>query len=165
MHFDGRVWFDFSNRAVWDLYRFVRAFVEAGNEAALEWIPLYLGSETHAMAMFMGLGTPGERGLFLHAMLGLVHTRGADPNDHETVRRAFAAAGLFGSRPVAVDVLETLAAGAAALGVTETPTIHRHGPVMHVVLNEAASMGDTGATARSILSVLDDDGIWKLAKP
>ncbi len=166
MRFDGRVWFDFTNPAVWRFYRFIRAFVDAGNSASLDWVPLYNGMEAEAMSVFISLPSPADRGQFLHGLLRSVHLDGADANDTFVVRRALDTAGL-GERDVGpeIDALEAMAQSAAELGVTDTPTLYNHGPVMHVVLNIVASTGDVEATARSIVSVLESDGIWRLSKP
>ncbi len=166
MRFDGRVWFNFTNPDVWRFYRFIQAFVDAGNSASLDWVPLFDGSETEAMSVFITLPSPADLGQFLHALLGLVHLERADANDTATVHRALEAAEL-GDHDVRADVdtLQAMARSAAELGVTETPTLYNHGPVMHVVLNVVASTGDVEATARSIVSVLESDGVWRLSKP
>ena len=98
-------------------------------------------------------------------MLGLVHLESLHPQDPATVERAGAAADVDTSERVEVESLDDLAAEAAEIGVTETPTLYNGGPVMHIVLNGAASMGDVADTAESIRAVLNSDGIWSLSKP
>jgi hypothetical protein len=51
------------------------------------------------------------------------------------------------------------------LGVTDTPTLYRHGPVLHVETNMAALSGDVLERLSLIDGVLGDDGIWRLTKP
>jgi hypothetical protein len=51
------------------------------------------------------------------------------------------------------------------MGVAETPTLYTGGPVMHIVLNQAATMGSLTETAEAIIAVLNSDGIWTLTKP
>ncbi len=51
------------------------------------------------------------------------------------------------------------------LGVSGTPTLYRHGPVLHVDTNMAALSGDVLERLRLIDGVLGDDGIWGLRKP
>ncbi len=166
MRLDGRVWFDFTNPAVWQFYRFIRAFAEAGHGVGLDWVPLFKGAEAEAMSVFITLPSPADRGQFLHVLLGLVHIEGADANEAATVVRALEAADLAGKEVREdVDALEAMAQSAAELGVIETPTVYNHGPVMHVVLNAVAGTGDVEETALSILSVLENDGIWRLSKP
>ena len=165
MRFDGRVWFDFTNPAVWEFYRFVRALAESDNAVNLEWVPLFKGTEEEAMTTFISLASPQDRGRFLHAMLGLVHIDNLDAEEPATVERALEAADVDASERVEVESLHDLAANATEIGVTETPTLYDGGPVMHIVLNGAANVGDVAGTAESILGVLNSDGIWKLSKP
>ncbi len=166
MRLYGRVWFDFSNPQVWQFYRFVRAFAKAGNVAELDWVPFYRGTETEAMVTYAGLTSPQERGLFLHALLGLVYLEGRDPEDHTTVERAKRAAAIPDDRtPVEEETLEAMARAARELGVEATPSLYQHGPILHVVLNGAASSGPVELTAQTITAVLSDDGIWSLTKP
>jgi hypothetical protein len=165
MRFDGRVWFDFANPAVWQFYRFVLALAEDGNGVGLEWVPFYRGTETEAMATFVSLPTPQDRGRFLHAMLGLVHIEKLDPRSSATVVNALGAAECVTPEIVGDEVLDEIAEKASAMGVSETPTLFTGGPVMHIVLNQAATMGNLVETAEAILAVLESDGIWTLAKP
>ena len=167
MQLYGKVWFDFTNPQVWHFYQFVRAFAKAGNSVALDWVPFFDGSEAEAMSTYVGLTSPQERGLYLHAMLGLVHIERLDPNETDTVTRAMTAAGLSGeSGDIDSTALEDLATAAREIGVAATPTFYQHGPVVHVVLNAAAaSSGHLELTAQSIMAVLSDDGIWSLSKP
>jgi len=165
MRFVGRVWFDFTNPEVWHLYRFVRAFVEAGNQAAIEWLPLYKDSEVEAMSAFVMPRNPEDRGRFLHAMLGLVHIERLDANREATVAMALENAGLGSEIAIDVPQLRQIASDAHELGVVHTPTIYNHGPVMHVKLNAAAITGDVEATGRALMDVLGNDGIWAIEKP
>jgi hypothetical protein len=165
MRFDGRVWFDFANPAVWQFYRFVLALAEDGNGVGLEWVPLYRGTETEAMATFVSLPTPQDRGRFLHAMLGLVHIEKLDPQSSSTVAKALEAAECDAPDLVGVVSLDEITEKASAMGVSETPTLFTGGPVMHIVLNQVATMGNLVETGETILAVLKSDGIWKLSKP
>ena len=128
-------------------------------------MPLFRGTEEEAMTTFISLASPQDRGRFLHAMLGLVHMESLDAQEPATVERARAAADVDSSERVEVESLHDLAANATEIGVTETPTLYNGGPVMHIVLNGAGSMGDVAGTAESILRVLNNDGIWNLSKP
>jgi hypothetical protein len=165
MRFDGRVWFDFTNPAVWQFYKFVLALAEDGNGVGLEWVPLYRGVETEAMTTFVSLPTSQERGRFLHAMLGLVHIEKLDAESTSTITKAFETADCEAPERVGIVALDEIATKAVDMGVEETPTLFTGGPVMHVVLNQAATMGNLVDTAEAILAVLDSDGIWTLAKP
>lgn len=165
MRFEGRVWFDFANPQVWNFYRFVRALVEAGNSAAIEWLPLYIGSEAEAMSAYVMPRSSADRGRLLHAMLGLVHMEGLDPNEQTTVRRALDSAGLSQEFVLDVPQLQSIASAARELGVDRTPTMYKHGPVMHITLNGAATAGDVESTGRILLDILRNDGIWAITKP
>ena len=165
MQFNGRVWFDFANPAVWQFYRFVLALAEDGNAVGLEWVPLHRGVEAEAMTTFVSLPTPQDRGRFLHAMLGLVHIEELDPELSATVTNALETAECDAPERVGVAALDEITAKADEMGVKETPTLFTGGPVMHIALNQAASMGNVGETAEAILAVLESDGIWALAKP
>lgn len=166
MQFAGQVWFDFSSESVWLFYRFARELAQAGTEVALEWLPLPNGRETVAMSTFVGIGDAGERGRFLHAMLGLVHLEDADPSNSTTVERAAAQAGIRHEPSVTPHPeLEDLTERAAELGVHAVPSLYRHGPVIHITLNGAALSGDIVNRAVVMLAMADDDGIWSLAKP
>ena len=165
MRFDGRVWFDFVNPAVWQFYKFVLALAEDGNGVGLEWVPLYRGVEVEAMSTFVSLPTPQDRGRFLHAMLGLVHIEKLDPGAPSTVAKALEAAECDAPDRVEVAALDEITQKAEEMGVSDTPTLFTGGPVMHIVLNQAATMGNVVETAEAILAVIESDGIWTLAKP
>ncbi len=165
MRFNGRVWFSFANPSVWQFYTFVLALAREGNSVGLEWVPFYEGDERDAMATFVSLPSPQERGRFLHAMLGLVHIDKMDPGESSTVAAALRAAACDTPTGVDVATLEEIAEKAAELGVHDTPALFTGGPTMHVVMNEAAASGDVEATAAAVLAVLESDGIWRLAKP
>lgn len=165
MRFDGQVWFDFSEPAVWQFYRFVRALAEAGHEVALEWKPLPREGEEAIAVTFLSLDEPRERGRFLHAAFGLVHGQHEDPTASSTVESALAAAGIDAVASVSQDRLDVLRAEASDLGVIGVPAMYRHGPVVRIELNGAATSGDVALRAATILHMLEDDGIWGLTKP
>ena len=165
MQFQGQVWFDFSERSVWEFYRFVRELVAQGETVFLEWRPLPPPGQESIASAYLSLSGPDDRGRFLHAALGLVHLEGADPADPSTVVAAAAASGLDVDATVDTAGIDRLRDDAVGLGVVAVPTLYQHGPVVHVVLNGAATMGDVGSRARTIWAMLDDDGIWELRKP
>lgn len=162
MNFDGQVWFDFRDAAVWQFYRFVRELASRGNTVALEWRPLPTDGQVDAMVTYESLTTPDDQGRFLHALLGLVHIEGRDPGDPIVVAEAVSAANV---EPGDRGSLETLSAAAAHLGVRAVPSLYRLGPVVTVRLNGAALWGDLEHRAATILAMAGDDGIWELSKP
>ena len=165
MRFDGQVWFDFGDRAVWDFYAFIRALAGRGTEVALEWKPFVSDDQATMASTFLGLDRPDERGRFLHAALGLVHLEGEDPAADETVRSAMAIARITGEPRGDTGEVASLRSRAIELGVRRVPSLYRHGPVVAVTVNGAATTGDVEARAGTILAMLDDDGIWELTKP
>jgi hypothetical protein len=165
VQFQGQVWFDFSERSVWEFYRFVREVAAQGDAVSLEWQPLPAEGQEPMASAYLSLTGPVDRGRFLHAALGLVHLEGADAADPSTVAAAAVASGLEVDASVDVAALDRLRSEATDLGVVSVPTVYRHGPVLHVVLNAAATMGDVRTRARTIWAMLDDDGIWELSKP
>lgn len=165
VHYAGQVWFDFAERSVWEFYRFVRELASSGDTVALDWLPLPPPGQEAIASAFLSLDQPEDRGRFLHAALGLVHLEGADPADPSTITAAATAGRLAVDHSVQEVDLERLRADARALGVHGVPTLYHHGPVVQVRLNGAATLGDVRARAATIWSMLDDDGIWELAKP
>ncbi|MFV1961630.1 MAG: hypothetical protein ACC658_07325, partial [Acidimicrobiia bacterium] len=85
MRFHGQLWFDFSSPSVWVFYKWLRALASSGVEVGIEWLPLPKGTERAAMATFLAIEEPQDRGLFIHAMLGLVHMEGESASDLKTV--------------------------------------------------------------------------------
>lgn len=165
MRFDGQVWFDFSHPAVWDFYSFVRALASGGSEVALEWKPFVPDGQAALASAFLALDRPDDRGRFLHASLGLVHLERADPDDRETAVAAMSLARLDGAPRVDLQSVAAVRSEGEQLGVSTVPSLYRHGPVVAIALNAAATSGDLHRRARTILDMLDDDGVWGLVKP
>ena len=166
MQFDGQVWFSFTNPDVWIFYRFARELAVSGNSVNLDWVPLTDPDEVRSMAVFLTIAEPDRRGRFLHAMLGLIHIEREHFDDDAIIAMALEASGVTSEGPEAGEgELLSLAVRAKSLGVTNTPTLYRHGPASHIRLTEAALMGDVAATAASLISIADDDGIWVITKP
>lgn len=165
MRFDGQVWFDFSSAAVWDFYGFVRALARGGTPVALEWRPFVGADQIVLASTFLALDRPEDRGRFLHAALGLVHLDGADPASSTTVRSALEIARLDLEPSHDVDAAIAAREAGEGLGVRSVPSMYRHGPVVAITVNAAATRGDLVARARTILDMLDDDGLWRLEKP
>lgn len=173
--FNGRIYFDFVEPAVWRFYRFLTAAARSGAELQLEWRPFLSdpGNET-GLAALASYEAVRERhvdrhGAYLQALLSLHHLDAADLRSEQTLRAAAESAAVPAEAPLAWDlyreqVLASTREG-RALGVTATPSIYRHGPVMQVDVNPAAYEGDVAGRLRVIELVLEDDGIWGLVKP
>ena len=175
MQFAGRVYFDFASQDVWTFFRFLGMAAAAGVELGTDWRP-FAGTPERAELMpplaayeAVRQRDPDRHGMFLLALLTAVHAGGSTPTDPATLRSAGASAGID---PAVLDqastfvprVRESTAEG-VQLGVTTTPTLYRHGPVLHIALTPAALRGDPVARLQAIEAVLEDDAIWRLEKP
>lgn len=173
MRFEGRVYFDFVNPAVWFLYRFLAVAAKAGADLRMDWRPFDVDGDVasrRALASFAAVRDefPERQGAYLQALLALRHHQGEDLGSSDILASAADAA-----RVAAPSVAETEWFDAVAestlegrkLGVSETPTLYRHGPVLHVETNMAALSGDVLERLKLIDGVLGDDGIWRLTKP
>jgi hypothetical protein len=173
--FEGRVYFDFTEPAVWRFYRFLTAAARGGAELRLDWRPFMAdpGNETGlaALASYEAVRDQhvDRHGAYLQALLSLHHLDAAHLAADQTLRTAAESAGVPESVPLGwgeyrESVLTSTGEG-HALGVTATPSLYRHGPVMRVDVNPAAYEGDVTGRLRVIELVLEDDGIWGLVKP
>ncbi len=173
MRFEGRVYFDFVNPAVWWLYRFFGVAAKDGADLRLQWRPFDVDGDVasrRALASFVAVQDefPERHGAYLQALLALRHHRGEDLADPETLAAAADAARVPAPSTSDVEYFDKVAESTLEgrkLGVTETPTLYRHGPVLHVEMNMAALDGDVLERLRLIDGVLGDDGIWRLTKP
>jgi 2-hydroxychromene-2-carboxylate isomerase len=173
MLFEARIYFDFADPAVWRLYRFLVAAAGAGAELRTEWRPFAVdgsGSNRGLSSYEAVRAADHDRhGAYLQALLMATHLSGADPDDSATHAAAAKAAG------IAPDIVATpeawgeavaeSTAEARKLGVTEVPSLYRHGPVARVALSGAAEEGDVLARLAMIVGILEDDGIWEVSKP
>jgi hypothetical protein len=166
MYFTGRVYFKYDCADAWMFYRFLRGLATDGGRVAVGWHPMPTEATALAASVHASLAPGNDQGRFLHAMLGLVHIEGLPISEKATVVQALASAGIK-DVPVSIDetIVSRLAADAAALGVTSSPSLYRGGPVTAITLNPAALNGDRKETAMAIIAVADNDGIWGLAKP
>jgi len=173
MRFEGRVYFDFVNPAVWWFYRFLSVADKAGAELRMDWRPFDVDGDVvsrRALAGFAAIADeyPERQGMYLQALLALRHHRGEDLGDPETLAAAADAARVSAPSVANVEWFDKVAESTLEgrkLGVADTPTLYRHGPVLHVEANMAALSGDVLERLRLIDGVLADDGIWGLSKP
>jgi len=166
MEFSGRVYFKYDCGDAWQFYRFARALAESGVSVTLEWQPMPTDDTRLAASVHAKIARSADPGRFFHAMFGLVHLEGMEASDVATVGLALEQAGVSDVDPEADDdMLTEMSTAIASLGVTSSPTLYRHGPVVAITVNPAALQGDLAATARTILSMADNDGIWELRKP
>lgn len=175
MQFACRVYFDFASRDVWTFFRLLGAAAADGVELQTDWRPFASASDSDASVLPLAAyeavrrSEPDRHGAFLLALLTAVHVDGADPSDTATLTAAAELAAvdpaLIAVSADFIGVVMATTAEARELGVSATPTLYRHGPVLHVVLTPAAFQGDAAARLRTIDAVLEDDAIWRLAKP
>jgi hypothetical protein len=173
MRFEGRVYFDFVNPAVWWLYRFFGVAAKDGADLRLDWRPFDVEGDVagrRALASYVAVHEeyPERHGAYLQALLALHHHRGEDLGDSETLAAAADAARVSAPSMANVEWFDKVAESTLEgrkLGVTDTPTLYRHGPVLHVETNMAALSGDVLERLSLIDGVLGDDGIWRLTKP
>ena len=169
MRFEGHIYYDFSSR-VWRLYRFLAEAGKKGADLRLDWRS-FLGDDDPQSAAGLALVetvrrvAPERHGVFIQALLALRHVEGADLTDPRTAVAAAEAAGLSGVIEPSPDAVAASTEAGRALGVSGTPTIHRHGPVLRVDVTPAAYEGDVLERLSRINAVLEDDGIWVLEKP
>ncbi|MEA2025032.1 MAG: hypothetical protein U9N79_12205 [Actinomycetota bacterium] len=170
MRFEGRVYYDFSPQ-VWRFYRFLAAAGKKGAVLRLDWRSFLADDDDVQSVAGLALvesvrrDSPERHGAFFQALLALRHLEDADLTDPRTAAAATEAVGLVGTvEPNPAAVIASTEEG-RVLGVTGTPTIHRHGPVLRVEVNPAAYEGDVLERLGRIDAVLEDDGIWVLEKP
>ena len=83
MRFEGRVYFDFVNPAVWWLYRFLGVAAKDGADLRLDWRPFDVEGEVasrRALASYVAIQQeyPERQGTYLQALLALRHHQGED---------------------------------------------------------------------------------------
>lgn len=175
MQFACRVYFDFASPDVWLFFRLLGAAAADGVELRTDWRPFIADLESDASMLPLATyeavrdRVPDRHGGFLLALLTAVHVEGKDQGDGATISAAGDLAGLVpGAIEAAREYTDAVLASTAearGLGVSATPSLYRHGPVLHVVLTPAALQGDAVGRLRTIDAVLDDDAIWSLEKP
>ena len=169
MRFEGRVYYDFSAQ-VWRFYRFLAAAGKKGADLRLDWRSFLVNDDPQsaaglALVESVRRSAPERHGLFLQALLALHHLDGADLTDPRTAAAAADAAGINGVIEPSPDAVTASTEEGRALGVSGTPTIHRHGPALRVDVNPASYEGDVLERLGRIAAVMEDDGIWLLEKP
>jgi hypothetical protein len=167
--FEGRIYYDFSSQ-VWRFYRFLTAASNEGADLRLEWRPFLTTTDAQSAAGLALVESvrrrfPERYGAYLQALLALRHLEGADLTDPGVSAVAAESASIAGTVDPDFDAVERSTEEGSSIGVFAAPTIFRHGPVLHVEVNPAAYSGNILDRLRLIDGVLEDDGIWSLAKP
>jgi hypothetical protein len=169
MQFEGRVYYDFSAQ-VWRFYLFLAAAGKKGADLRLDWRSFLVNDDPQsaaglALVESVRRSAPERHGVFLQALLTLRHLDGADLTDPRTAAAAADAAGITAVIEPSPDAVTASTEEGRALGVSGTPTIHHHGPVLRVDVNPASYEGDVLERLGRIAAVMEDDGIWLLEKP
>jgi hypothetical protein len=167
--FEGRIYYDFSS-PVWRFYRFLTAASNEGADLRLEWRPFLTETDAQSAAGLALVESvrrrfPDRHGAYLQALLALRHLEGADLTDPRVSALASKSASIAGTIEPDFEAVTRSTEEGASIGVSSTPTVFRHGPVLHVEVNPAAYSGNILNRLRLIDGVLEDDGIWNLGKP
>ena len=93
MRFEGRVYFDFDNPAVWWLYRVFGVAAKDGADLRLDWCPCDVDGDVasrRALASYVAIHEefPERHGAYLQALLALRHHKGEDLGDPDTLAAA-----------------------------------------------------------------------------
>ena len=183
MHFTGEIFFDFDTGDVWRVYMILtRASQGRGVTVAVEWRPFLIedvGWDGAVPTRVRGLAAceavraahPAEYDRFARALLTMAYQEKDDPGSTKTLAVAARVAGLDGDDVTALTdgsglgLLREASELARERGVTAVPTIARQGPPLYVKTTAATGYGDSVSRLELINRMLDDDGIWTLAKP
>jgi len=182
MEFTGRIYFSCGSPDVFRLYRMLDEAAGQGVAVSVEWIgvipndlppgPLQGDALATAMAEYLRVEHPGSHESFLQAVLALVHVEGIDIDHPGLMQRALsvAAIDLAAIEATATDdnlrgLLAASNRAASDLGVTDVPSIYRHGPSLFVRTTPAVASGSASQRLALISGMLEDDGLWELRKP
>lgn len=180
MEFTGTVHFNFDSYDVWRIYTvLIRASQDKNVSVGVEWRAftnddLATGApDIRALAACeaVRVAYPENHEKFVRALLTLVYQERDKPGTDKTLAVAAhvasidAAAVLTAADGPGLAQLESAVAEARERGVSDVPTIERHGPPVLIKTNAAANHGSAAARLRLIDHMLRDDGIWEMTKP
>jgi predicted DsbA family dithiol-disulfide isomerase len=183
MHFSGEIFFNFDTYDVWRIYTTLqRASRSPAVTVTVTWRPFLVAEsveDAEVTSRVRGLAAceavradyPAEYERFGAALLTLAYQEKDDPGTDKALTIAARVAGLDGPAVIgrALDpglrLLRRASAAAQQRGVTQVPTIVRQGPPLYIKTTGAAGYGDSAARLELINRMLEDDGIWALAKP
>lgn len=169
MVFRGTIYYDFSS-SVWRFYRFLTAASSAGADLRLDWRPFLAEDDPQSAAALALVESvrrrfPERHGAYLQALLSLRHLEDADLTDPRVTAAAAVSAAIEETIVPDFDAVARSTDEGLRVGVTDVPTVYRHGPALHVDVNPASYSGDILNRLSLIDAVLEDDGIWSLIKP
>ena len=183
MQFTGRLYFDFDTYDVWRIYTtMVKAAQLPDVVVDVELRPFLvedldsdaaISSQTRGLAACEAVRAshPDQYPRFAGALLTMAYQEKDEPGQDKTLAVAARVAGIEATPILAqaiepgVALLEGATAAARERGVTDVPTIERQGPPIYIKTTGAANYGDVVGRLELINRMLNDDGIWTLAKP
>lgn len=184
MDFTGRIFYSFETYDVWRIYATaLKASQTRGVTVSLEWEEflvddiesdvLRIPAKTRALAACAAVrdSHPEQHQRFVQALLTLVYQEKDHPGKDQTLAVAAHVAGIGGAEVIAravdpgLDLLREATSKAREIGVSNVPTIVRNGPPVYIKTTGAANSGNSVDRLDLLNRMLNDDGIWTLAKP
>lgn len=184
MDFTGRIFYSFETYDVWRVYATaLKASQTRGVTVHLEWEEFLVDdiesdaprvpAKIRALAACAAVRAshPEQHQRFVQALLTLVYQEKDHPGKDQTLAVAAHVAGIDGAEVIAravdpgLDLLREATSKARELGVANVPTIVRNGPPVYIKTTGAANYGNAVARLDLVNRMLNDDGIWTLAKP
>jgi hypothetical protein len=181
VRFSGDLWFDFDSVECWRVFLLLdRAAGDEGVDVDLTWLgldPSWDGGDAplrgglRALAMHAAVHDGPRQRTLRSALFTLRHRQGDAFDDDLSLLAAARVAGLDG--PVMLQAIETTGAAqlrrhrqtASTMGIVGVPTLVRDGPPLAIATTPAVEEGPARARLEVIDRMLDDDGLWRLAKP
>lgn len=184
MHFTGDIYFNFDTYDVWRLYTFLLRGSQANQvTVSVEWRPFLIDdaglAATSADPPILPLAAcevvrhdhPAEYDKYVRSLLTMAYQEKDNPGSKKILAVAARVAGVDADEVIKAagerggGLLRETTAAARALGVARVPTIVRQGPPVYIKTNAAANYGDPVARLDLIDRMINDDGMWELAKP
>ena len=174
VRFSGDIWFDFDDVECWRVFLLLdRAAGDEGVDVDLTWLgfdPSWDGGDAplrgglRALAIHAAVHDRDRQRTLRSALFTLRHRQGDDFDDAQV-------AGLDG--PVMLKAIDTTGAAqlrrhrlaATSIGIVGVPTVVRDGPPLAIATTPAVEEGPARARLEVIDRMLEDDGLWRLAKP
>ena len=181
VRFSGDIWFDFDDVECWRFFLLLdRAAGEEGVDVDLTWLgfdPSWDGGDAplrgglRALAIHAAVHDRARQRTLRLALFTLRHRQGDDFDDDVSLLAAAQVAGLDGA--VMLHAIDTTGAAqlrrhrqtASSSGIVSVPTVVRDGPPLAIATTPAVEEGPARARLEVIDRMLEDDGLWRLAKP
>ena len=183
MEFTGRIFFNFDTFDVWRIYATaLKASRDRNVRVDVTWEEFLvedldpagpIPAKTRALGACAAVrqAHPDEHQRFAQALLTLIYEEKDDPKKDATLAVAARVAGLDEDEVIAraidpgIELLVATSEQARQIGVRDVPTIVGDGPPLYVKTTGAANYGSAVLRLDLINRMLQDDGIWTMAKP